>query len=106
MLGPPSSWPSCLRSAVDIILPSAAQIVLFWGPDFVALYNEAYAPSIGLRHLKAFARPAQENCSELWEDLEPLLRQVLKTGETVVAKDRPFYIERHGHPETVYFDIS
>jgi PAS domain S-box-containing protein len=34
------------------------------------------------------------------------LRQVLETGETVAAKDRPFYIERHGHPETVYFDIS
>jgi two-component sensor histidine kinase len=24
----------------------------------------------------------------------------------VVAKDRPFYIERHGYPENVYFDIS
>ena len=68
------------------MLPSAAQIVLFWGPDFVALYNEAYAPSIGLRHPKAFGRPAQENWSELWEDLEPLLRQVLETGETVAAK--------------------
>ena len=22
------------------------------------------------------------------------------------AKDRPFYIERHGYPENVYFDIS
>jgi PAS domain-containing protein len=28
------------------------------------------------------------------------------TGETVFAKDRPFYIERHGYPESVYFDIS
>ena len=106
VLGPPSSWPDCLRRAVDIMLPSKAQIVLFWGPAFAALYNEAYAPSIGLRHPKAFGRPAQENWSELWDDLEPLLRQVLDTGETVAAKDRPFYIERHGHPETVYFDIS
>jgi signal transduction histidine kinase len=24
----------------------------------------------------------------------------------VFAKDRPFYIERHGYPENVYFDIS
>jgi PAS domain S-box-containing protein len=31
---------------------------------------------------------------------------VLEKGETVAAKDRPFYIERHGYPETVYFDIS
>ncbi len=106
MLGPPSVWPPCLRSAIDIMLPSMAQIVLFWGPDFVALYNAPYAPSIGQRHPKAFGRPARENWSELWDDLEPLLRQVLDKGETVAAKDRPFYIERHGYPETVYFDIS
>ncbi|MBB3452619.1 PAS domain S-box-containing protein [Rhizobium sp. BK313] len=88
------------------MLPSMAQIVLFWGPDFVALYNEPYAPTIGQRHPRAFGRPAKENWSELWDDLEPLLRRVLETGETVAAKDRPFYIERHGYPETVYFDIS
>lgn len=106
ILGPPSTWPLCLRSAVDIMLPAMAQIVMFWGPDLVALYNEPYAPTIGQRHPKAFGRPARENWAELWDDLEPLLRRVMETGETVAAKDRPFYIERHGYPETVYFDIS
>ncbi|WP_018899435.1 PAS domain S-box protein [Rhizobium sp. 2MFCol3.1] len=106
ILGPPSDWPACLRSAVDLMLPSHAQIVMFWGDQYVALYNDAYAPSIGTRHPRAFGRPGQENWSELWDDLEPLLRRVLHTGETVSAKDRPFYIERHGHPENVYFDIS
>ncbi len=106
ILGRPSDWPQCLKSAVDIMLPSMAQIVIFWGPDLVALYNEPYAPTIGQRHPRAFGRPARENWSELWDDLEPLLRRVMDTGETVAAKDRPFYIERHGYPETVYFDIS
>ncbi|WP_246690945.1 PAS domain S-box protein [Neorhizobium alkalisoli] len=105
ILGPPSTWPLCLRSAVDIMLPAMAQIVI-WGPDLVALYNEPYAPTIGQRHPKAFGRPARENWAELWDDLEPLLRRVMETGETVAAKDRPFYIERYGYPETVYFDIS
>jgi two-component sensor histidine kinase len=88
------------------MLPSKAQIVLFWGPNFVALYNDAYAPTIGDKHPRALGRPAQESWTELWDDLEPLLRRVLDTGETVFAKDRPFYIERHGYPESVYFDIS
>ncbi len=79
---------------------------MFWGEQYVALYNDAYAPSIGLRHPQAFGRPAKENWSELWEDLKPLLDRVLHGGETVSAKDRQFYIERHGHPEKVYFDIS
>jgi len=105
-LGPIASWPAHLKGAVNLMLPAKAQIVLFWGPDFVALYNDAYAPTIGEKHPGALGRPARENWAELWSDLEPLLRRVLDTGETVFAKDRPFYIERSAYPENVYFDIS
>ena len=105
-LGPIDSWPAHLKAAIGLMLPAGAQIVMFWGPDFIALYNDAYAPTIGEKHPKAFGRPARENWAELWDDLGPLLRRVLETGEPVIAKDRPFYIERHGYPETVYFDIS
>jgi two-component sensor histidine kinase len=105
-LGPIAGWPAHLKGAVSLMLPAKAQIVLFWGSEFVALYNDAYAPTIGEKHPRALGRPARENWAELWDDLEPLLRRVLNTGETVFAKDRPFYIERHGYPESVYFDIS
>ena len=105
-LGPISGWPPHLKGTISLMLPAQAQIVLFWGPEFVALYNDAYAPTIGDKHPRALGRPARENWAELWGDLEPLLRRVLETGETVFAKDRPFYIERHGYPENVYFDIS
>ena len=105
-VGPPSSWSPALKATLGLMLPAKAEIVLFWGPDYVALYNEAYAPTIGQKHPRALGRPARENWSELWSDLEPLLARVRETGETVSAKDRPFYIERHGVGETVYFDIS
>ncbi|HYJ52531.1 MAG TPA: PAS domain S-box protein, partial [Allosphingosinicella sp.] len=105
-IGPPSAWPQSLRTTVGLMLPAMAQIVLFWGPEFVALYNDAYAPTIGDKHPRALGRPARENWAELWDDLHPLLARVRETGETVFAKDRPFYIERHSYPETVYFDIS
>lgn len=105
-LGPMLAWPDCLHAAIDIMVPSDAQIVMFWGPEYVALYNDIYAPTIGDKHPHAFGRPAREYWTELWDDLEPLLKRVLENGETVSAKDRPFYIERHGYPEAVYFDIS
>ena len=50
-LGPPAHWPQSLRSAVSILLPSKAQIVLFWGRDLVTLYNDAYRPVFGAKHL-------------------------------------------------------
>lgn len=105
-LGPPEAWSPALRTTVGLLLAARAQIVLFWGPDFAALYNDAYAPTIGEKHPRALGRPACENWAELWDDLGPLLRGVLDTGETFHAKDRPFYIERHGYGETVYFDVS
>ncbi len=105
-LGPIGSWPDCLRAAVDLILPARAQIALFWGPQYIAIYNDAYAPTIGNKHPLALGQPARENWTELWSDLEPLLRHVRETGETISARDRPFVIDRHGYLEDVSFDIS
>ena len=105
-LGAISAWPDHLKATLGLMLPAGAQIVLFWGSEFLAFYNDAYAPTIGDKHPKALGRPARENWSELWDDLGPLLKSVFETGETIQAKDRPFYIERHGYPENVYFDIS
>ena len=105
-LGPPQGWSAGLQAAMATLLPAHAQIVLFWGPQYVALYNEAYAPTIGAKHPHALGRPAAEQWSELWDDLEPLLRGVRETGQTFSAADRPFYIERSGVGETAWFDVS
>ncbi|MEJ8815756.1 PAS domain-containing protein [Variovorax ureilyticus] len=105
-LGAPGDWPEALRTVVDLMLPSQAQIVLFWGPLYCALYNDAYAPTIGDKHPAAMGRPGREYWTELWDDLCPLLDRVLLGGETVAARDRPFQINRHGHMEEVFFDIS
>jgi PAS domain S-box-containing protein len=105
-IGPPKSWPPELRDAVRLILPAQVQIALFWGPDYVALYNDDFAPTIGDKHPAALGRPARENWAELWDDIEPLLDSVRRTGQTVSAKDRRFYIERHGYGEEVFFDLS
>ncbi|MEH3037133.1 MAG: PAS domain-containing protein [Sphingomonas adhaesiva] len=105
-LGPIDGWPAALRHTVALMLPTRAEIVLFWGPDHVALYNDAYAPTIGDKHPRAMGRPAREGWAELWDDLGPLLEGVRTTGRTFAARDRPFYIERAGSGEEVYFDIS
>jgi len=105
-LGPIDDWPQSLRSAVSILLPSRAQIVLFWGPEFVAVYNDAYRPVFGSKHPTALGKPAREAWSELWDMLEPLLAGVVKTGDAFWAKDLMFILERHAYVEETYFDVS
>jgi PAS domain S-box-containing protein len=105
-IGPIEAWPGSLRTVINMLLPSQAQIVLFWGPDLLAFYNDAYAPTIGRKHPHVLGRPASQGWAELWDDLGPLLYSVLETGQTVAATDRAFRIDRQGFMETVYFDIS
>ncbi|HSA54195.1 MAG TPA: ATP-binding protein [Gemmatimonadaceae bacterium] len=106
-LGTVDTWPQSLRSAVSILLPSRAQICLFWGPELVAIYNDAYRPALGDKHPWALGRPAREVWNEIWEDvLRSLLESVLHTGETFWASDFIFFLERHGYAEETYFDIS
>ena len=46
-IGPKDVWSPSLRLAVNLALPSHAQIVFFAGDEYIAIYNDAYAPTIG-----------------------------------------------------------
>lgn len=105
-LGSPETWPQSLRAAMALVLPSHAQIALFWGADHIALYNAAFAQTIGDKHPKALGSPAAGAWAESWDDLAPLLDHVRATGKTLSARDRRFYIERYGFGETVHLDVS
>jgi PAS domain S-box-containing protein len=106
-LGPIDAWPQSLRSAVSILLPSKAQICLAWGPELVTIYNDAYRPVFGAKHPGALGRPIREAWDELWRaGLKELFDGVLHTGEAFWARDRPFFMERHGYLEETYFDVS
>src|SRR5262245_30595805 len=99
-LGPVESWPQSLRSAVSTMLSSKAQIALFWAPELIMLYNDAYRSALGEKHPHALGQPIREAWPELWRaGLKELFDNVLASGEAFWAKDRPFYLERHGYPE-------
>jgi PAS domain S-box-containing protein len=105
--GPPAAWPQSLRSTVSMLLPSKAQIALFWGPEFVLLYNDAYRPVLGAKHPSALGRPGREAWQEIWNgQLRALLEGVVHSGEAFWARDLLFVLERHGFTEDTYFDVS
>ncbi|MBM7081610.1 SpoIIE family protein phosphatase [Micromonospora humidisoli] len=105
-LGSPDTWPAALSHAIGMMLSSRAQIVMFWGPDQLAFYNDAYRPTIGDKHPVALGRPARDHWAETWDVLGPLLDGVCRSGESYRAENHPFLLDRHGFVERVYFDIS
>src|SRR5689334_18920760 len=60
-LSAPEEWPAHLRSAVQLCLTSRFPILLWWGPRFSILYNDAYIPFLGsAKHPRALGRPGEE----------------------------------------------
>ncbi|GIE27268.1 hypothetical protein Ait01nite_003130 [Actinoplanes italicus] len=105
-VGEPSSWPPELVDAVVTMLASRAQIILFWGPEYVVLHNDAYIPVVGSKHPGFLGRPGRELWAEVWDVLHELFDGVLADDRSFFARDRLFMIERNGFIEETYFDIS
>ena len=106
-LGDPEHWPQSLRSTVSMLLPSKAQLILFWGPEFTVLYNDAYRPVFGAKHPHALGLAGREAWREIWDtQLHALLAGVVRTGEAFWARDLLFQLERYGFVEDTYFDVS
>ncbi len=104
--GDPSAWPPELVDAVVTMLRSRAQIVIFWGPEYATLYNDAYAPTTGGKHPAHLGRPGHEMWAETWSMIEGLFRRVHESDEAFYDDDHLFMIERFGFIEETYFDIS
>ena len=104
---PAREWPQSLRSAVSILLPSQAQIVLFWGPDLIDDLQRRLSPGVR-REASVGARAARARVLErgVARRAPALFEGVVGTGEAFWAKDHLFLLERHGYPEETYFDVS
>jgi signal transduction histidine kinase/DNA-binding response OmpR family regulator len=105
-LGPPARWPAELQHAVGTMLASRAQMALFWGPHYSALYNDAYISALGDKHPSSLGRSAAEIWAEVWSVLQKLFDGVQETDESFYGRDYPFMIDRFGFLEETYFDIS
>ena len=105
-LGPQDSWPQSLRTVVNILLTSRYQMWMAWGPELTFLCNDAYRPTLGIKHPHALGRPAQEVWAEIWSDIGPRIATVLETGESTYEEGLLLFLERSGFPEETYHTFS
>jgi PAS domain S-box-containing protein len=105
-LGPIDSWPQSLRTSVSTCLNSRFAILVWWGPDLVMLYNDAYRDIIASKHPAALGCPGRECWPEIWDTIGPMLVGVLQRGEATWSDDLLLLLARHGYPEECYFTFS
>lgn len=105
-LGPMDQWPDALRIAVNICLASRFPMFVWWGPDLINIYNDAYIPVLGKRHPTAFGKPARPTWSEIWDVIGPQADAVMQRGEATWNERVKLVMERKGYPEDTYFTWS
>lgn len=105
-LGRPDAWPQSLRTTVSTCLNCAFPILVWWGPDLVKIYNDAYTQILGSKHPHALGRPGRDVWPEIWDVIGPMLDTVLTRGEPTRAEDLLLPLERHGYAEECYFSFS
>jgi PAS domain S-box-containing protein len=107
-LGPSTSWPQSLRTTAGMVLASRNPMFLWWGPELIQIYNDAYRPSFGAegRHPRALGMLGRECWTDIWEAIGPQIEQVMTTGEATWHEDQYLPIERNGRLEDVWWTYS
>ncbi len=101
--GPPAKWPENLRAAVSICLACRFPIVIWWGPKFCLLYNDAHLPFLTAeKHPRVLGRPGIECWPELWDLIGPMLESVVATRNATWSEDAELYYNRRLPQEEVY----
>ena len=106
LLGPVDTWSHSLRSTVSIILASRHPMFLWWGPNLVQIYNDAYRPSLSDRHPAALGANGREFWTDIWDAIGPQIEQVMSGGESTWHEDQYLPILRNGKFEDVYWTYS
>ncbi|KAG8961506.1 hypothetical protein FRC03_005304 [Tulasnella sp. 419] len=107
-LGPRSSWPSSLNTALSYVLNCPYQSALWWGEDMILFYNDVYAAMAGVKHPGSFAQKGSVAWAEIWNSLGPLSDSV-KRGNAVAKQDDLLFMDKLTEarlPEETYHSWS
>ncbi|HWH22393.1 MAG TPA: HWE histidine kinase domain-containing protein, partial [Allosphingosinicella sp.] len=105
-LGPKQQWPVSLKLAYDLCQSASVMSAVYWGPDYILIYNPVWAAGLPTRHPDALGRPAAEVWSDVWHLLRPDFDQVYREGAGRTLEAQMLPLEQHGITEETYWTYS
>jgi signal transduction histidine kinase/CheY-like chemotaxis protein len=103
-LGGIETWPRSLVSAVGMVLHSRHPMFLWWGPELIQFYNDAYLPSFGEgKHPAAMGQAGRASWPEIWPIISPQIDAVMTQAQASWHEDALVPIHRNGRIEEVYW---
>jgi len=103
-VGPIEGWPSILKHTVATLLHSRHPMFLWWGPDLIQFYNDAYVPSFGRgKHPRSLGQSGPDCWPEIWPLIGPQVEGVMRDGQATWHEDQLVPIHRNGALEDVFW---
>jgi hypothetical protein len=82
----PSYQSRSLQCQSELICVPLARVA-GWGPEFLMLYNDLHAQSIGDQHPSSFGKPAAEAWGETWSEYKAMAESVMNDGAALARED-------------------
>jgi len=105
-LGPVDGWSHALRTTVGLLLRNRFPMLLWWGPEFVQIYNDTYRPIPGAKHPRSMGQTAAECWAEIWHILKPMVETPYQGGPATSSDDLDLLIARKGFLEECHFKFA
>jgi len=104
-LGPATGWSAALRTTIGLMLANRFPMLLWWGPDYICIYNDAYISILGGKH-PALGLLVRECWSEIWDILKPLIDTPFSGGASTWIEDLDLCMKRSGFNEETHFTVA
>ncbi|VXB94068.1 putative Histidine kinase [Massilia sp. 9I] len=78
-LGEPAGWPTALKTTLRLLLTSNHPMFIWWGPELIQFYNDAYRATMDAqRHPAALGQCGRECWRDTWPIIGPQIEQVMR----------------------------
>ncbi|QOV91341.1 PAS domain S-box protein [Humisphaera borealis] len=91
---------------MSICLGSRFPMMLWWGPDLINIYNDAFIPVLGGRHPQALGESGRDVWTETWPVIGSQVAKVMEEGGSTLNERVRLVYTRHGYPEETWFTWS
>jgi signal transduction histidine kinase/DNA-binding response OmpR family regulator len=106
-LGPMDSWPERLHQTFSQVIADSRPIAMYWGPQYITIYNEAFSKLCGSKHPGLLGKPAAEAWPDGSRRLEETMRSVATKQRASMEDESRFFVPKYdGAPQEIYLKWS
>ncbi|KAA9357585.1 sensor histidine kinase [Larkinella humicola] len=106
-LGAMDTWPASLRSTLRLVLHSRFPMAIYWAPDWICFYNDAFREILNdpSEMPGALGQRAETVWGEAWPLIRPLIEQAF-AGRANWNPDQRLPLVRPERHQEVYWTVS